>query len=70
MYFLTVPSSFSLFSRIFKKSWEQIQINQLNQDNLIELMMLASENDVLQIINNETVVEEFCQTKASEKSSL
>lgn len=31
-------------------------------------MILASENDILQTINNETVIKEFFQTKARKKN--
>lgn len=30
-------------------------------------MILSSENDILQTIDNETIINEFCQTKARKK---
>lgn len=37
------------------------------QENLIALMILSSENDILQTIDNKAIIKEFCQTKARKK---
>lgn len=37
------------------------------QENLIALMILSSENDILQTIDNKAIIKEFCQTKVRKK---
>lgn len=49
------------FQNSIKSRINRLQIN-FNQENLTALMILESENDILQ-----TIIKEFCQTKARKK---
>lgn len=67
--YLTIPSSNCSAERAFSKlkRVKNKYRTTINQENLTALMILASENDVFQTIDNETIIQEFCHTKARKK---